>query len=48
MIIGAMNILMWFVVIPSAWWMGVLHIPLLTISIYAFVLAYLRTRDVRV
>jgi len=39
MIIGVMNMLMWFVVIPSGWWMGVLHIPLLTISVYAFVLA---------
>ena len=43
MMLGAMNMLMWFVVIPSGWWMGVLHIPLLSISIYAFVLAHLGT-----
>jgi len=48
MMVGAVNMLMWFVVIPSAWWMGVLHIPLLAISVYAFVLAHLRTRGDRV
>jgi len=42
MMLGAVNMLMWFVMIPSAWWMGVLHIPLLTISICAFVLAHQR------
>jgi hypothetical protein len=38
MLLGAVNMLVWFVVLPSGWWMGVLHIPLLVISIYAFVL----------
>ena len=45
MMLGAMNMLMWFVVIPSGWWMGVLHIPLLAISIYAFVLAHQRGKQ---
>jgi hypothetical protein len=35
---GVVNMIVWFIVIPSGWWMGVLHIPLLSISIYAFVL----------
>jgi len=48
MVVGAVNMLVWFVVMPSAWWMGVLHIPLLTISVYAFVLAHLRTGGDRV
>jgi hypothetical protein len=34
-----LNVLQWFVFEPSGWWMGILHIPLLSISIYAFVLA---------
>jgi hypothetical protein len=37
---GIINVVIWFVVYPSGWWMGVLHIPLLTISIYAFVLGH--------
>ncbi len=45
MIYGAVNTIVWFVLIPSGWWMGVLHIPLLLISIYAFVLGHLRTED---
>jgi hypothetical protein len=39
MIFGVVNMLVWFFVMPSGWWMGVLHIPLLAISIYAFVLS---------
>lgn len=42
MLIGAVNMLVWFFVMPSAWWMGVLHIPLVTISVYAFVLSHHR------
>ena len=42
MIVGLVNMLVWFAVIPSGWWMGVLHIPLLAISICAFVLAHRR------
>lgn len=37
-IFGVVNTVVWFVVMPSGWWMGVLHIPLLVISIYAFAL----------
>jgi hypothetical protein len=40
MLFGAVNMLVWFAVMPSGWWMGVLHIPLLVISIYAFVLGF--------
>jgi hypothetical protein len=40
MIFGVVNILVWFVLMPSAWWMGVLHSPLLVISIHAFVLGF--------
>ena len=39
MLFGAVNMLVWFFVMPVGWWMGVLHIPLLTISLYAFILA---------
>jgi hypothetical protein len=42
MMLGAMNMMIWFVMRPSGWWMGVLHITLLAISIYAFVLAHQR------
>jgi len=42
MMLGAVNMIIWFVVMPSAWWMGVLHIPLLAISVYGFVLAHQR------
>jgi hypothetical protein len=31
-----------FIVISPGWWMGVLHIPLLSISVYAFVLGISR------
>jgi len=48
MMVGAVNMFVWFVVIPSAWWMGVLHIPLVVISVYAFVLAHLKTKADRV
>ena len=36
---GLVNMLVWFILMPIGWWMGVLHIPLLMISVYAFVLA---------
>lgn len=39
---GIMNVVMWFFVFSYGWWMGLLHIPLLTISIYAFVLGHLK------
>ena len=43
-IFGAVNMAVWFFVKPSGWWMGVLHIPLLVVSVYAFVLAHLRVK----
>lgn len=42
-LLGAVNMIVWFVLESWGWWMGVLHIPLVVISIYAFVLAHLRT-----
>lgn len=33
---GATNEVEWFVLHPSMWWMGIMHIPLITISLYAF------------
>jgi hypothetical protein len=38
---GVVNMVVWFVVEPWGWWMGVLHLPLLLISIYGFVLGHL-------
>jgi hypothetical protein len=40
MLLGAVNMIVWFVVEPWGWWMGVLHIPLVVISVYAFVLSH--------
>jgi hypothetical protein len=42
MIFGAVNLVMWFFVAPWGWWMGVMHIPLVVTSIYAFVFAHVR------
>jgi hypothetical protein len=33
---GVTNEVEWFFLNPSMWWMGIMHIPLITISIYAF------------
>jgi hypothetical protein len=44
-VFGAIKTLTWFVLQLSAWWMGVLHIPLLAISIYAFVLGHRKAQD---
>jgi hypothetical protein len=38
MITGLLNMLQWFVLAPQPW-IGVLHLPLLTISVYALVLS---------
>ena len=46
LLLGAVNMLVWFVVEPWGWWMGVLHIPLVVISVYAFVLAHVRAAGV--
>jgi hypothetical protein len=40
MLLGAVNMIVWFVVESWGWWMGVLHIPLVVISVYGFVLAH--------
>jgi len=37
---GIVNMIAWFLLFPFGWWMGVLHIPLLFISIYAFILGF--------
>jgi len=42
-IIGFYNVLMNFFIEPSLWWNGVLHIPLLTISIYSLILSFRKT-----
>jgi hypothetical protein len=42
---GAMNLVTWFVLQPWGWWMGVLHLPLISISIYAFALPFIKARD---
>lgn len=41
-LLGVVNMVVWFAVETWGWWMGVLHIPLVVISIYAFVLDHLR------
>jgi hypothetical protein len=35
---GLVNMIVWFFVFPSGWWMGVLHVPLITIAAYGFIL----------
>ena len=42
MLLGAVNMIVWFGVESWGWWMGVMHIPLVVISVYAFVLAHTR------
>lgn len=42
MLLGAVNMIVWFALESWGWWMGVLHIPLVVISVYAFVLAHVR------
>jgi hypothetical protein len=46
MLLGAVNMIVWFIVEPWGWWMGVLHIPLVVISVYAFVLAHRGAEEV--
>ena len=38
MVLGLVNMVVWFLLEPWGWWMGVMHIPLLVLSLYAFVL----------
>jgi len=42
-VFGTVNVLMWFLLKPVFWWMGVVHIPLLAISVLCFVLAFVKT-----
>jgi hypothetical protein len=42
MLLGAVNMILWFGLESWGWWMGVLHIPLVVISVYAFVLCQVR------
>ncbi len=37
---GLMNMITWFVMISGNWWMGVLHLPLLILSIYGMLVVY--------
>lgn len=41
-LLGVVNMIVWFAVESWAWWMGVLHIPLVVISLYAFSLAHVK------
>jgi len=38
-IFGLVNVITWFVISPEGYWMGILHLPLLLISVYGFVLS---------
>jgi hypothetical protein len=37
---GLGNFLLEFVIIPSYWWVGILHIPLFVISFYCLALSF--------
>jgi len=39
LLIGVLNMISWFGINPLAWWMGVLHIPLVLISLYVFIIS---------
>jgi hypothetical protein len=39
-LIGGVNMIVWFVMETWGWWIGVLHLPLVVLSMYAFVLAH--------
>jgi hypothetical protein len=43
MIIATINIISWFFINNTMWWMRVLHLPLFSISIYAFILSMKNT-----
>lgn len=47
LITGILNATQWFGFHRYAWWMGVLHLPLLLISLYAFVLSLKEGRSLR-
>lgn len=37
LLFGLLNAMTWFLLAPGSWWMGVLHLPLLVLSLYAMV-----------
>ena len=39
LILGLINMISWFAISPEAWWMGVLHFPLVIISFYVFIVS---------
>jgi len=43
MLLGAVNMIVWFGLESWGWWMGVMHIPLVLISVYAFALSHAST-----
>ena len=46
MLFGVVNMIVWFGMQPWGWWMGVMDIPLVVISAYAFVLSQARSEKV--
>ena len=44
---GAFNLVTWFVLMPASWWMGVLHLPLVVLSIVALVVGRNAGRGVK-
>ncbi len=39
LLFGVINMIVWFILNRELWWMGVLHLPLLVISFYVFIMA---------
>lgn len=44
-LIGFFSVLNFFVLRPSYWWMGVMHLPLLLTSLYCFILSFAQLKD---
>jgi len=40
-IIGFYNMLVNFYMFPARWWLGVLHLPLMVLSLYGLVLSFI-------
>jgi hypothetical protein len=38
LLLGVVNVIVWFVIQPWGWWMGMMHVPLLLISLYSLAL----------
>lgn len=43
LIIGFYNMLINFILEPALWWNGVLHLPLVLLSLYGLILSLLKT-----